>query len=170
MSSITVQGSDFKLTKDGCPSIFPPYYGCEDVEITFTPSKTGLRTGTVKIVASDESSPHIANLQGTGISDGEGSLSSTSLNFAAQNIGTQSPPQEVTLTNAGTGTLTLSGIAASAQFTETNTCGESLKAGANCTISISFAPSLQGILDGSLTVQDDGAGSPHTLTLSGVGQ
>jgi hypothetical protein len=36
-------------------------------------------------------------------------------------------------------------------------------------VSVIFAPSLRGMLDGSLTIQDDGAGSPHTVALSGIG-
>jgi hypothetical protein len=170
VDSVTVQGTDFKLKENGCPSVFTPLEGCGDVEINFTPSATGIRTGTITVVDSDPSSPHIATLQGLGISSGVGTLSSTSLDFGTQAVGTQSSPQNVTLTNTGAGVLKLSGMAASSQFTQTNTCGSSLKAGAHCTISIGFAPTMQGILDGSLTVQDDGAGSPHTIVLSGIGQ
>jgi hypothetical protein len=170
VSSVTVQGTDFKLKKNGCPQVFTPNQGCGDLEINFTPSATGIRTGTITVVDSDPSSPHVATLQGLGISGGIGILSSTNLNFGSQAVGTQSSPRNVTLTNTGAGVLKLSGIAASSQFTQTKTCGSSLNAGAHCTISIGFAPTMQGILDGTLTVQDDGAGSPHTILLSGIGQ
>jgi hypothetical protein len=169
VNSVTVEGADFKLTKNGCPPVFTASEGCGDLEITFTPSATGIRSGTITVVDSDPSSPHVAGLQGLGISDGVGTLSSTSLNFGSRTVGTQSSPQTVTLTNTGTGVLQLSGIAASSQFTQTNTCGSSLKAAADCTISIRFAPTMQGILDGTLTVQNDGAGSPHAIALSGIG-
>jgi hypothetical protein len=170
VNQITVQGQDFKLTNNGCPHVFGPNEGCEDLEITFTPSATGVRTGTITVKDSDPSSPHTATLQGIGISAGDGSLSPTSLNFGLQAVGTQSSPQMITLTNTGTGVLTLSGITVSSQFSETNTCGPTLQAGANCAISTIFAPGLQGILDGTVTVQDDGAGSPHVIALSGIGQ
>ena len=170
VSSITVQGTDFKLTKNGCPSKFPPFTGCADVEITFSPSATGLRTGTATIMASDLSSPHVATLQGIGVSNGQGTLSATSLNFGSRPDGGQTPPQTVTLTNTGSGALKLSTIAASSKFTDTSTCGASLAVGAKCTISIVFAPSLKGMLVGSLSVQDDGAGSPHTVALTGIGK
>ena len=169
VNSVTVQGSDFKLSKNGCPSIFPPYLGCGDIEISFTPSQTGLRTGTLAVLASDSSSAHVATLQGTGVSAGVGSLSVGTLGFGTQKVGTTSPPETVTLTNTGTGVLTLMGIATSSQFTETSTCATTLAAGASCVVSVIFAPSLRGMLDGSLTIQDDGAGSPHTVALSGIG-
>lgn len=170
VNSITVQGTDFKLTKNGCPSVFPPYVGCGDVEITFTPTAKGLRTGTVTVSVSDSSVPLIGTLQGMGISAGIGELSGTSLTFAAQALGTTSSAQTVNLTNAGTGVLTVGAISTSTQFVETNNCPATLSAGATCTISVRFAPALQGILEGTLTVQDDGAGSPHKVALSGIGQ
>jgi hypothetical protein len=170
VNSITVKGADFKLTKNGCPKVLPPFEGCADVEITFTPSAIGLRTGTATFVVSDSSTPFVGTLQGIGVSAGVGSLSAGSLTFAEQAVGTTSPAQTLTLTNTGTGVLGLGAISASTQFVQSTTCTTTLAAGASCTISVSFAPTLQGILEGTLTLQDDGAGSPHTITLSGIGQ
>jgi Beta-propeller repeat len=169
VSSVTVQGTDFKLTSDTCPTVYPPYLGCGP-EITFTPSSTGLRTGTITVVDSDPTSPHVATLQGIGVSNGQGALSVTSLNFGTQSVGTTSASKTVTLKNVGTGVLTLEGIAASPQFAAKSKCPSTLKAGASCTIPVQFAPTLLGILDGSLSVQDDGPGSPHAVTLSGISQ
>jgi hypothetical protein len=170
VKSITVQGTDFKLTKNGCPSVFPPFYGCADVEITFTPTATGLRTGTATVVVSDSSTPLVGTLQGIGVSAGVGTLSAGSLTFAEQAVGTTSTAHTLTLKNTGAGVLTLGTISASTQFVQTHTCTTKLAAGSSCTISVRFAPTLQGILQGTLTVQDDGAGSPHTVALSGIGQ
>ena len=158
------------LSKNGCPNVYPPFTGCGDIEISFTPTQTGLRSGTITIVADDSPTPHVATLQGIGISSGLGILSVSNLDFGSQPVGTQSAAQTVTLTNTGTGVLRGMSVAASPQFTATSSCGTSLAAGAHCTISVKFAPTLQGILLGSLTVQDDGAGSPHTVSLSGVGK
>ena len=170
VNSITVQGTDFKLTKNGCPKVFPPLEGCADVEITFTPTATGLRTGTATVVVSDSSTPLIGTLQGIGVSAGVGTLSAGSLTFAQQAVGTTSAAQTLTLTNTGTGVLKLGTISVSTQFVQTHTCGTTLAVGASCNISVSFAPTLPGILDGTFTFQDDGAGSPHTVALSGIGQ
>jgi hypothetical protein len=170
VKSITVLGTDFKLTKNGCPSVFPPFLGCADVEITFTPTTKGLRTGTATVVVSDSATPLVGTLHGMGVSAGVGTYSTGTLTFAEQTVGTTSSAQTLTLTNTGTGILTFGTISASTQFVQTHTCTNTLAAGASCTISVRFAPTLQGILEGTLTVQDDGAGSPHTVALSGIGQ
>ncbi|PYX58174.1 MAG: hypothetical protein DMG76_09905 [Acidobacteria bacterium] len=100
-----------------------------------------------------------------------GTPSSSTLSFGTQKVGTRSQPHPVTFTNTGTGTLTLKGIAISPRlFTQSNTCASSLAAGAHCTVSVQFAPSLQGLLAGSLSIQDDGSGGQHTVVLSGIGQ
>ncbi len=71
-------------------------------------------------------------------------LSKTSLTFSTQLAGTTSASQSVTMTNTGSATLTISRIAASGNFNETNTCGSSLAAKAACTIGVTFAPQNQG--------------------------
>ena len=87
--------------------------------------------------------------------------------FRASKRGTKSQPQNITLTNTGTSTLTIKGITAAPQFfTETSTCAGSLASSASCTISDVFQPSLQGILAGSLSVQDDGLNGEHRVSLS----
>jgi hypothetical protein len=43
-----------------------------------------------------------------------------------------------------------------------------LLAGAKCTISVFFDPTLQGILAGSLSIQDDGINGQHTVSLTGT--
>jgi hypothetical protein len=170
LGSVSIQGSDFSIAQNNCGTTLARNTGCI-LEVVFTPSATGGRTGTMSVTASDSSSPHTATLQGTGISNGIGTLSSSTLSFGTQKVGTQSKPQQVTFTNTGTGTLTLNSIAISPQlFTQSKTCGSSLAAGAHCTFSVQFAPTLQGLLAGSLSIQDDGSVGQHTVVLSGIGQ
>jgi hypothetical protein len=96
-------------------------------------------------------------------------LSPTSLTFANQNVGTTSPPQNITMTNTGGSTLNITSIVASGAFAETNTCGPTLAAGANCMISVTFAPTVEGTNAGALTITDDASGSPQTAPLTGTG-
>ena len=170
LGTFTVQGSEFAITQNNCGTSLARNTGCF-LALAFTPSATGTRTGSISITASDYSQAHVAILQGTGISAGVGSLSATSINFAPQAVGTKSPGHGVILTNTGSGTLTIDGIATSPQFfTKTTNCGKTLLAGGHCTISVFFDPTLQGILAGSLTIQDDGLNGQHTVALSGVGK
>jgi hypothetical protein len=96
-------------------------------------------------------------------------LSATSLTFATQLVGTSSSAQPVTLTNYGKMALSIASIAASGDFSQTNTCGSSLAAEANCTISVTFKPTQRGPRTGTLSITDNAAGSPQTVSLTGTG-
>ena len=100
------------------------------------------------------------------------SLSSTSLNFSPQTMGTTTgTAQTVTLTNTGNASLSITSItSATTEFAETTTCGATVVAGANCTISVTFTPSAAGSRTGSVTITDNATGSPHTVSLAGTGQ
>ena len=97
-------------------------------------------------------------------------LSPQSVTFADQATGTTSGVTPVTLKNLGTAPLSISGISASGDFSETNDCGSSLAAaGGSCTISVKFSPTTVAALTGAITINDGAAGSPHTVQLSGNG-
>jgi hypothetical protein len=98
------------------------------------------------------------------------SLSPASLFFGTTDVGTPSPPQTVTLLNTGQAPLSIAGIAATGDFSQTNNCGNSLPAGAGCTISVTFAPTAAGARTGALAVIDTASGSPQTVALSGTGR
>jgi hypothetical protein len=92
------------------------------------------------------------------------------LSFASQAQGTTSAAQTATLTNSGAAALAISQITLSGDFGQSSTsCGASLAAGANCAITITFTPTALGTRTGSLSVSDNAAGSPHTLSLTGTG-
>ena len=101
------------------------------------------------------------------------SVSPTSLTFASQVVGTTSSPQIVTLTNNLNSALTISNIGFtgtnSGDFSQTNTCGSSVSAGGNCTISVSFTPSASGTRTAALSITDDAENSPQTVNLTGTG-
>lgn len=100
-------------------------------------------------------------------------FSSTSLTFSSQQVGSSSAAQSVTLTNSGDATLMISGISITGtdagDFTQMNTCGSSLNASANCTISVTFKPTAAGSRTASVSVADNATGSPQTVSLTGTG-
>jgi hypothetical protein len=97
----------------------------------------------------------------------------SSLAFGNQRVGTTSSSQPATLTNSGNAALSITGIAVTgtnaADYAQSNTCPASLAAGASCTISVTFTPSATGSRAASVTVTDNAAGSPHTVSLTGAG-
>src|SRR5207253_1674494 len=131
------------------------------ISVTFTPTATGTRTGAITITDNAAGSPQSVNLTGTGAAPGV-SLSPSSLTFGNQNLNTTSVAQSVTLNNTGNVALSVTSIVASGDFMQTNTCGTSVAAGANCTISVTFTPTATGIRTGAVTITDNIAGSPQT--------
>lgn len=101
------------------------------------------------------------------------SLSTTNMGFGNQTVNTSSAAQGVTLSNTGTAPLNISSIvmggANGSEFTQTNTCGTTVAAGANCTITVTFQPTATGSRIAALTITDNAPGSPRTVTLSGTG-
>jgi subtilase family serine protease len=99
-------------------------------------------------------------------------LSTSHLSFGNQAIGTTSAAQNVTLTNSGTAALTITSISiggySPGDFTQTNNCGSTVASGGFCTIGISFMPVANGPRTASLTISDNAAGSPHTVSLTGI--
>jgi hypothetical protein len=126
--------------------------------------------GRLDMVVADLTNSTASVLLQPGLVSGpNASLSSTSLNFATQLVGTISPAQSVMLTNYGTATLNITGIAATTNFGETDNCGLSVAAGTSCTISVTFAPGAVDNLAGTLSITDNAPGSPQTVSLNGVG-
>jgi HYDIN/CFA65/VesB-like, Ig-like domain/Beta-propeller repeat/Cep192 domain 4 len=97
-------------------------------------------------------------------------LSPQSLNFGNQTLNNSSQAQTVTLVNAGSAPLNISGIAATGQFSQTNDCGSVVPAGGgSCTIQVTFKPTQTGSVTDQVTISDDAAGSPQSITVSGAG-
>lgn len=93
--------------------------------------------------------------------------------FGNQVVGTASSGRAVSLENGGGVTLTISSIAISgtnaADFSKTTTCGATLPAYSECTITVRFTPAALGARTATLSVSDDAAGSPQSVDLSGSG-
>lgn len=136
------------------------------ITVTFTPRTIGNKTGTVSIVDSASSKPQVIELTGTGT---EVSLSPTKLNFGTNKVGSKTT-LPVQMTSEGTTTISISSISIPGTvYTETNNCGSQLGAGATCTIEVTFIPASKGKIPGTLSITDNGGGSPQTVGLTGTG-
>jgi len=99
------------------------------------------------------------------VATGVSGLSPTTITFAAQQVGTTSATQSVTLANAGSVALTVGTITTSANFTHpASACGATLAPHSSCTINVAFAPRAARALTGTLTVGTNG-----TVSLTGTG-
>ena len=166
ITGITVSG-DYAQT-NSCVSPLDVGASCT-ISVTFTPTAVGGLSGTLSITDDASGSPHTVALNGIGLGPLV-TLSPSSLSFAGQLVGTTSPAQVITLSNAGNAPLTISTITASGDYAQTADCGGSIAAEANCTVAVTFTPTAAGIRDGAITISDDAPGSPRTINLSGAGQ
>jgi hypothetical protein len=96
-------------------------------------------------------------------------LGPASLIFGNQVINTTSPAQTMVVLAAGSQPLTVSSIVPSAGFSQTNNCGSTVSAGGTCTVSVTFTPTTNGTVNGTLTMTDNGPNSPQSFSLSGTG-
>ncbi|MDR3737118.1 MAG: choice-of-anchor D domain-containing protein [Acidobacteriaceae bacterium] len=97
-------------------------------------------------------------------------LSASTLTFAAQQAQTASAAQSITVTNTGNAALIVSQLAVTGDFTETDNCtAAAIAPNANCTVQVTFLPSMAGTRSGTLVLYANVAGGQASVTLSGVG-
>jgi hypothetical protein len=82
----------------------------------------------------------------------------------------QDVPATVTLMNVGTVPLQVTSITTGGDFAETDNCVGTVPAGGGtCTIKVSFTPTVLVAETYQLAINDNAAGSPHLVTLTGTG-
>jgi len=167
ISSIKASG-DFSQTNNCGASVATG--GFCSVAVTFLPTTTGIRTGTLTITDNANPTAQTVALTGTGTTSSGVKLSPGSLTFAGQAVGTTSGAQSVILTNTSGATLSIAGIAASGDASQTNDCGSGLAVNASCTFSVTFNPTGGGTRTGAIAIADTAEGSPQTITLTGTGE
>jgi len=164
ITNIAVIG-DF-LQTNTCSSPISAGTSCK-FTITFSPTTTGLRSGTITITDSATDSPQVLNLAGNGVSAATTSV--TSHNFAKIAVGT-SASYKLFLLNNQTVPLNITSITATGTYSQTNHCVSPLAGGQYCDITVTFAPTAVGLISGVLTITDDAKNSPQTVALTGTGK
>lgn len=150
------------------------------LNFTLTPSVAGLHSATLTITDDAPGSPRDIALSGNGVTPPTADVSPTDIAFGNQRAGTSSAPQTVTITNNGESTLEIASIeltganasdfALAVPTTETD-CRTlvQLAPAASCNIGARFAPATVSAKSATITIVDDAADSPQTVTLSGTG-
>jgi len=167
ITAVTTSGP-FTQTNDCTTAPLVPTANCT-VNVAFAPIAPGPDIGALTITDSAPGSPQIALLTGAGVAAPVASLSTTTLTFPSTTVAATSPAQTITVTNTGGAGLTISNVAATGNFAQTNNCPTSLVGGTACSISVTFTPTAPGNLYGTVVITDNAANSPQTITLSGIG-
>ncbi len=155
-----------------------PVGGACTINVTFSPiGSKGPRSAALNVVLqSAVVTPLQTSLSGSA-QQPSGSASPASLPpFAAQQLGTTSAAQPVTITNTGVGPLTVGTIDFSGlnplSFGQTNTCATPIAVGSTCTINVTFTPA--GVMAGqrfaTMQVHLPNAATTPAVTVSGTGQ
>ena len=146
------------------------------IDVRFAPVATGAAMAFITLVDSATGSPQSIALSGTGITPGTTSvsLSSSSLMFGSETVGSSTATQNVTVTNTGSAVLYFKSIALTGananSFVTSNTCAGSVAAGATCRIGVRFVPVATGAASASLTLTDNASSPSQTIALTGSGQ
>jgi hypothetical protein len=145
------------------------------VTVTFTPANSGSQTASLGITTSSgvvlaQSVP----LSGAGVTLMLG-LDASLLAYGGVPIGTSAPPiRTATLTNTGTGDLTVSGITVSggggAYLAASNPAAPfRLTPNQTAVVTVMFDPVAAGTATGQVSIVSNASNSPSVLSLSGAG-
>jgi hypothetical protein len=141
------------------------------ISLEMKPSVIGTRKATLNVNDNGGGSPQTAALTGTGTIV---ALSAKAINFGTVTVATTSAAKSVTVTNIGTVAVTFTGFTLTGLnpgdfLISSNSCGTTLGAGLHCVVSVEIKPTVKGTRNAILNINDNGGGSPQTVTLTGVG-
>jgi len=170
-----VIAGDFSQSSTTCGASLPPppdpASECT-VTLVFTPTATGTRSGTFTVESDGGNAVLDLTGQGTALPVPDISLSASGLFFPGQTVGTTSLPQPVTVSNAGTAPLVISGVSATGDFAAASDCTalSPLAPLATCGITVTFTPIAPGVRTGSVSIASNDPDSPAaTVALDGDG-
>ena len=132
-----------------------------------TPTATLTATPTPTVTATP--TPTVTATPTATATPGALSVSPAKLKFSAQRVGTPSRARNLEITNNGGTAVTFTGMLATGDFAQTNTCGATLAAHDSCTVSVTFKPTAPGKRVGNLPLRDSASNSPQVVDLSGKG-
>jgi len=170
-SQIAVAGSGFSQTGLSTSSTIAAE-GSLNFNAVFTPSSTGAVNGSITLTTNGTPSPLVINLSGTGATP---TLllgaNPASLSFGNVGDGTSSS-LTTTLTNSGNSNVTIASVAVTgAGFSASGVpSGTVLTQGQSVTLTVTFAPTSAGTVNGAnVTITSNATDSPTAVGLSGTG-
>jgi hypothetical protein len=167
VSSILGSG-DFKQTNN-CSGTLKVGAFCT-INVIFNPTSVGTIVGSITVTDNASIPPQIVDLNGVGAVPL--TLSPTGLAFGTIAVGKTSAAKTVTITNNAPKTQNITFVASgnyAAAGSGSLPCGSSLASGATCTISVTFTPTANGVINGAVTVTDHTVVPEQEVTLSGTG-
>jgi hypothetical protein len=167
--SITVTG-DYTVQGD-CPSFgsqLAPAAACT-LKVTFKPSHTGSRAGSVSVATSLTTLPLSATLTGIG-AQSQLQITPSTLAFGDTLLGSTAS-RTISMINIGTAPVNaVASTITTGDYAIAKPCATTtLVAGASCTIALTFNPHSTGTRSGNLTITSSDPSSPVIVPLTGNG-
>ena len=169
INSIVASG-DFSQTGTTCGATLAVGANC-NINVTFTPSTSGARTGTLVVSSNSVSNGTLTStLTGSGTAaNATVTLTPATAAFGNVTYGATSAAQSFTLTNSGNVAATITSITTTGDFAKTTTCGATLAPTASCTIAVTFTPTAVAARTGTLTVVTSASTTALSSSLTGTG-
>ncbi len=170
ISALQLFGDSAFGVEGACDHIAPEE-SCS-LTLTFTPTALGRASARLDITSNHPGGVVQVQLAGTGtaVPRPELSLSVGGLGFGNQAVGSTGETRTVRLTSVGTVAARLGGFSAPADYlVNAGQCPHVLQPQASCDVSVTFRPMATGPRVGQLSIASDAVGSPHAVSLTGVG-
>lgn len=181
VDAVTITGVDAPsfsvVTPDGCTGNPRPVGATCDIQLTFTPVSTGLKSAVLNIHSNAGNTllPITATGLGTGVGEeiAFGLPTPGAMGFGTRSEGNTSPAQTLTIKNIGnipmviTGTSIVGTHAGDFLVTGGTCVGGTVNAGATCTYTLTFTPFGEGDRTASLRITSNA--DPVVVELTGGG-
>jgi hypothetical protein len=174
MLSTSLSGSEYAIVTNTCNVALAAHATCS-ITLRFTPAGTGARPAGSLTVSGSTGGTASVPLSGTGVANGNLTITPTTLSANGQLIGTTSGVTTFTVHNTGgvfSGiiTMALTGTSASEFRITNNGClNAMLPATGSCMVDVVFSPTTAGSKTASLTATASPGGTA-VAALSGIGQ
>lgn len=167
-NGVTATG-DYSVTGD-CPApgnTLAANTSC-NLQVIFTPTKSGTRNGTLSVASSLSTLPLTVPLTGAG-AQSHLQVAPASLDFGSLALAA-SANLTITLSNTGNAPIANIVLATSGDYAITHPCAmTTLASGASCVVTLSFTPSVLGTRPGTFIIASSDTDSPTVVPLTGTG-
>lgn len=175
ITSVTVTGTEFAIVQ-GCTTGPLGALGFRDnwcaIDVRFSPSSGGPRTGQITIVSDDPRGPITVPLSGTGPLAAV-SVAPASITFGSVEIGLTSNERQVFVNNTGTAPLTVTGAtttgSAAGDFALRSPLPCTAPPQGRCTLAFAFSPHASGNRAAQVAIATSVAGPAPGVALMGFG-
>jgi hypothetical protein len=170
LSTPVITSGEFTIASSDCPDSLPPGKSCE-IDVCFTPTGLGVRTGTLKILDNARNAPQRVRLSGFGVRP-RIKVRPKAIAFAGVVIA-NSVSQTIEVTNLSAAPVQIDKVSVigSNAFSVNSGCPPQLPALGQCSLTVTFTPGSKygARYSAQIRIHDSARGSPQRISVSGRG-